>query len=82
MFFISTVTGSIGVADGLNYCLYSAMISSQWRFDRGTEWEVRQWNGQTEEDEQEEHWGGAQSPSSDINKQWQVTDTPGATLHI
>lgn len=42
------------------------------RLDRRTQWEIRQWHSQTEEDEQEEHRGRAQSASVDINQQWQV----------
>lgn len=42
------------------------------RLDWRTQWEIRQWHSQTEEDEQEEHRGRAQSASVDINKQWQV----------
>lgn len=51
------------------------------RLDRGARWEVRQRNIQTEKDEQEEHWGRAQSASIDINKQWRVraTDSMAAT---
>lgn len=39
------------------------------RFDGGAEREVGQRDGQTEEDEQEEHRGGAQSASADVNQQ-------------
>lgn len=55
------------------------VISHLQRFDRGTEWKVRQRDGQTEEDEQEEHGGGAQSTSVDVNKQWQVTKSQGCS---
>lgn len=50
------------------------------RFNRGTKWKVRQWDSQTEEDEQEEHRGGAESTSADVNKQWQVTKSQGCSL--
>lgn len=56
------------------------LVSSHlWRFDRGTKWKVRQRDGQTKKDEQEEHWGGAQSTSTDVNKQWQVTKSEGCS---
>ncbi len=54
----------------------------QWRLDRGAKREVRQWNIQTEKDKQEKHWGGAQSASTDINKQRQVTVTHSAALPV
>lgn len=52
------------------------------RFDGGTEREVGQRDGQTEEDEQEEHGGGAQSASADVYKQWQVTESRAAFLAV
>lgn len=50
-----------------------SVVSYQQRLDRGTEWEIRQWIGETEKDEQKEHRGRAQSSSADVHKQRQVT---------
>lgn len=51
----------------LTHALY--YLLNHQRFDRRAQWEIRQWHSQTEEDEQEEHRGRAQSESVDINKQ-------------